>query len=96
MSKWGSILRKIQEQKRAQQQAQQEQVATTPEDVAGVFESKKGAPETSSPATMANATENGLFGNVRKQLFSGGVSAGGGVFSYGNRRKKGGLFNLFG
>lgn len=111
-SRLSSLFKRMKQQQ--QQQQQQQQAAQTAQntvsnatsgmsasDTAGLFTSKRGAPATSSvnPAgAMDEEQRGGLFGNLRKQLFAGGVSSGGGVFSFGNRRqnKKGGLFNLFG
>lgn len=76
--------------------------ATTADSLVGTFTSKKAVPGTrnvtSNSVPMDDQQSGGLLGNLRSALFSGGVSAGGGVFSFGNRRqnKKGGLFNLFG
>lgn len=77
--------------------------ATTADSLVGTFTSKRAVPGTRSVSSNSLPMDDqkrggGLLGNLREALFSGGVSAGGGVFSFGNRRqnKKGGLFNLFG
>lgn len=77
--------------------------ATTADSLVGTFTSKRAVPGTRSVSSNSLPMDDqkrggGLLGNLRESLFSGGVSAGGGVFSFGNRRqnKKGGLFNLFG
>ena len=110
-ARYKAMLKKAQKQTSQQQQQQAAQTAQntvsnaisgmSASDTAGLFTSKRGAPATSSvnPAGAIDEEQRGgLFGNMRKQLFAGGVSSGGGVFSFGNRRqnKKGGLFNLFG
>ena len=56
-----------------------------------VFTSQKGTPvvatDETSGAQLSGGMQEGLLGNVRKTLFSGGVSAGG-IFSYGKRQNK--------
>ena len=92
-------LKKAKQQSLAQQQQPQSE-ASAPSELAGVFTSKKGAPVTETGNTknaQINDEENkGLLGNIRKTLFSGGISSGG-IFSYGKRQSSNGIIGrLFG
>ena len=86
-------MRKVAQQQQAQAQQQQAQAATsTASELSGVFTSKKGAPVTETGNTknarINDEESSGLFGNIRKALFSGGISSGG-IFSYGKRQSNG-------
>jgi hypothetical protein len=97
------VRQKVKQQSQALQQQQDQQPqseASAPSELAGVFTSKKGAPVTETGNTknaQINDEENkGLLGNIRKTLFSGGISSGG-IFSYGKRQSSNGIIGrLFG
>lgn len=93
-------MKKLQQQAAQQQQQQQQSAPSAPSELAGVFTSKKGTPVTETGNTknaQINDEENkGLLGNIRKTLFSGGISSGG-IFSYGKRQSSNGIIGrLFG
>jgi len=96
-------MKKLQQQaaqQQQQQQSQQQNAASAPSELAGVFTSKKGTPVTETGNTknaqMDEEQNKGLLGNIRKTLFTGGVSSGG-IFSYGKRQSSNGIIGrLFG
>ena len=93
-------MKNLQQQAAQQQQQQQQSAPSAPSELAGVFTSKKGTPVTETGNTknaqVSEEENKGLLGNIRKTLFSGGISSGG-IFSYGKRQSSNGIIGrLFG
>lgn len=96
----GIILRKTRNRKQLEQQIKSTQsvapAKTTSDQEQKVFESKVSMPTVSVNPQTPESSNNGLLGNVRAALFSGGVSSGG-IFSYGKRQSSNGIIGrLFG
>lgn len=98
---WAKIISQVVRQaNKPQQQTQEQNTASVVSDLPTMFTSKKGAPTTETGNTknaqIDEEQNKGLLGNIRKTLFSGGISSGG-IFSYGKRQSSNGIIGrLFG